>query len=243
MQHKLTSKHFRINSFSPIHSKIWPQTDTTLNSVLEIRPHWLSQEPTKFLSSGSLCPEHADCHLLWHSPMAHSTSTTRQGPSLMPVLWWSWHSVSGLFLIKSSNTLSSLCPLILGVVTVSAVANLWVPHYSSFVPLTLPLVNIITLHSVVFICGLMEFLDIGQCKLLFAVGAIVVQSLNYVQLQLFCNPLDCSPPGSFIHGIFQARILEWVAISFFKGSSPPTDWTPASCIGRQILYHWATRET
>ena len=108
-------------------------------------------------------------------------------------------------------------------VTVSAVANLWGPQYSSFVPLTLPVVNIITLHSVVFICGLMEFLDIGQCKLLFAVGAIVVQSLNYVQLQLFCDPLDCSPPGSFIHGIFQARILEWVAISFFKGSSPPTD--------------------
>ena len=57
------------------------------------------------------------------------------------------------------------------------------------------------------------------------------------RVQLFATPMDCSPPGSFIHGIFQARILKWVAISFFKGSSPPMDWTPASCIGRQILYH------
>ena len=35
----------------------------------------------------------------------------------------------------------------------------------------------------------------------------------------FCDPMDCSPPGSSVHGIFQARILEWVAISFSRGSS------------------------
>ena len=49
-----------------------------------------------------------------------------------------------------------------------------------------------------------------------------------------------SPPGSSIHGIAQARILEWVAISFSKASSRPRDPTRISCIGRQILYHWAT---
>ena len=57
--------------------------------------------------------------------------------------------------------------------------------------------------------------------------------------------MDCSPPGSSIHGIFQARILEWVAISFSKGSSPPRDWIRISCVsgtGSWILYHWATRE-
>ena len=43
-------------------------------------------------------------------------------------------------------------------------------------------------------------------------------------------------------GILQARILVWVAISFSRGSSWPRDWTVVSCIGRQILYHWATRE-
>ena len=48
--------------------------------------------------------------------------------------------------------------------------------------------------------------------------------------------------GSSVHGIFQIRILEWVAISLSSGSSQPRDWTHISSIGRQILYHWATRE-
>ena len=52
-----------------------------------------------------------------------------------------------------------------------------------------------------------------------------------------CNPMTCSPPGSSVHGISQARILEWVAISFSRGSSPPRDRTHVSYIGRQILYH------
>ena len=55
-----------------------------------------------------------------------------------------------------------------------------------------------------------------------------------------CNPMDCSPPGSPVHGIFQARILEWVAISFSRGSFQPRDWTCSSCVScndRQILYH------
>ena len=52
-----------------------------------------------------------------------------------------------------------------------------------------------------------------------------------------CDPMDCSPPGSSVHGILQARILEWVVISFSRGSSQPRDQTWAFCIGRQILYH------
>ena len=55
--------------------------------------------------------------------------------------------------------------------------------------------------------------------------------------------MDCSPPGSSVHEISQARILEWVAISFSKGSSQPRGRTHISCIGRWILYHSATRET
>ena len=43
--------------------------------------------------------------------------------------------------------------------------------------------------------------------------------LMSVCAQLSCDPVDCSPPGSSVHGIFQARILEWVAISFSRGSS------------------------
>ena len=54
----------------------------------------------------------------------------------------------------------------------------------------------------------------------------------------FCNPLDYSPPGSSIDGIFQARIRECIAISFSRGSSQSRDWTHVfcvSCIGRQIF--------
>ena len=45
-----------------------------------------------------------------------------------------------------------------------------------------------------------------------------------------CYPVDCSPPGSPVHGISQARILEWVAISSSRGSSWPRDWTNISCV-------------
>ena len=55
--------------------------------------------------------------------------------------------------------------------------------------------------------------------------------------------MDCSPLGFFIHGISQARILEWVVISFSRGSFQPRVQTRVSCIGKWILYHWVTRET
>ena len=58
-----------------------------------------------------------------------------------------------------------------------------------------------------------------------------------------CNPIDCSPLGSSVHWIFQAGILEWVAISYSRWSSQPRDQTLFSCvccIGRQILYHCTT---
>ena len=45
-----------------------------------------------------------------------------------------------------------------------------------------------------------------------------------------CDPMDCSLPGSSLHGILQARVLEWVAISFSRGSSRPRDRTWVSCI-------------
>ena len=50
-----------------------------------------------------------------------------------------------------------------------------------------------------------------------------------------CDTMDCSLPGSSIHGIFQARVLEWVAISFSRGSSRPRDWTQVSrIVGRRF---------
>ena len=52
-----------------------------------------------------------------------------------------------------------------------------------------------------------------------------------------CNPMDCSLSGSSVHGISQARVLEWIAISFSRGSSRPTDQTRASPHCRQMLDH------
>ena len=57
-----------------------------------------------------------------------------------------------------------------------------------------------------------------------------------------CDPMDCSQPGSSIHGIFQAKVLEWVAISFSRGSSRPMDRTWVSRVAGRCFTFWATRD-
>ena len=57
-----------------------------------------------------------------------------------------------------------------------------------------------------------------------------------------CDPMDYSLPGSSVHGIFQARVLEWVAISCSRGSSWPRDWIYVSCIAGRFFTLWAIRE-
>ena len=79
---------------------------------------------------------------------------------------------------------------------------------------------------------------VGPCWFLFYLfgGGLVVESDS-------CNLMDCSPLGSSVHGISQARILEWV--SFSRGSSCPRDRTHVSCIsfiGRWVLHHCTTWE-
>ena len=77
-------------------------------------------------------------------------------------------------------------------------------------------------------------LDEGQAE-------IKISECEFTQSRLtLCDPVDCSPPGSSIHGILQARILEWVAISFSRGSSQPRDWTQVSCIAGRYFNLWAT---
>ena len=58
-----------------------------------------------------------------------------------------------------------------------------------------------------------------------------------------CNPMDCSAPGSSVHGILQAGILEWVDILFSRGSSQPGDQIQVSWIAGRLFTIWATRET
>ena len=65
---------------------------------------------------------------------------------------------------------------------------------------------------------------------------------SQTQLSDWTTATERAMKTSSAHGISQARILEWVAISFSRGSSRPMDWTRISCIGRWILYHCATRE-
>ena len=59
----------------------------------------------------------------------------------------------------------------------------------------------------------------------------------------FWDPMDCSLPGSSVHGILRARILVWVAISFSRGSSQPRDRTWVSCIVGRFFTIWATKES
>ena len=69
------------------------------------------------------------------------------------------------------------------------------------------------------------FFSLHRWMLLFSCGHV----------WLFCDPMRCSPPGFSVHGISQARILEWVAISFSRGSSPPRDGTHVSCIAGRFF--------
>ena len=68
------------------------------------------------------------------------------------------------------------------------------------------------------------------------------ESVSCSAVWLFVTLLDCSPAGSFVHGILQARIPKWVVIPFSRGSSRPRDWTWVSCIAGRFFTFWATRE-
>jgi len=71
----------------------------------------------------------------------------------------------------------------------------------------------------------------------------VGSSLVAQSCQTLCDTMDCSPPSFSVYGISQARILEWVAISYSRASSQPKGSNPHLLhllLGRQILYHWAT---
>ena len=70
-------------------------------------------------------------------------------------------------------------------------------------------------------------------------AASEVRSLSCVQL---CDPMDCNLPDFSVHGIFQGRMLEWVAVSFSRRSFPPRDWTQVSHIVGRCFIFWATRE-
>ena len=70
--------------------------------------------------------------------------------------------------------------------------------------------------------------------------SVIMSVLSRQSCPTLCDPMDCSPPGSSVHGILQSRTLEWDAICFSRGSSEPRDQTQVSfisCIGKWVLYH------
>ena len=103
----------------------------------------------------------------------------------------------------------------------------------------------------IFKCIYWSIVDL-QCCLSFRYSKMI-QLYMYIYMQYavaqscptLCNLMDCSPPGFSVRGISQARVLEWVAIFSSREFLWPRDQTHISCIsciGRRILYHWATWE-
>ena len=103
-------------------------------------------------------------------------------------------------------------------------AILWLHHLSSFY----------SRHST------LTCRDLASWNLLWAELKVKVFTQSRPTL---CDPMDCRPPGSSVHGTLQARILEWVAISFSRGSSRARDQTRLSRTADRLFTHWVTRET
>ena len=88
----------------------------------------------------------------------------------------------------------------------------------------------------------------GSCALALNPKSILLANFPWIKSQTqscltLCNPMDYNPPVSSVHRILEARIPEWVAISFSRGPSQPTDWTRVSCISGGVFTIWATKET
>ena len=94
----------------------------------------------------------------------------------------------------------------------------------------IPVISTGESHGPAFYCNLLPIFTME--------GNVTFQFVVYLLSPVlpFCDPLDCSPPGSSACGLSQARTLEWVAVSFSGGSSRPTERTHISCVGRRILY-------
>ena len=91
-------------------------------------------------------------------------------------------------------------------------------------------------------CPLCGYVSASSFSFLIRTPVLLDCVCSSIQLCLtLCNPMDCSPPGSSVRGILQARTLEWVAVPSSRGYYWPKDRTHVSCtscLGRWILYHW-----
>ena len=126
----------------------------------------------------------------------------------------------------------------------------WLEHYISCRKVLM--INqfwFIMLHSVAgsklqLKVGLYVYVCVYMCVYIYIYTCIYICSVTQ-SCQTLCDPMKCSLPGFSIYEIYQARILEWVAMPSSRGYSRPRDWkciSCVSCIGRRILYHRATWE-
>ena len=113
-------------------------------------------------------------------------------------------------------------------------------------PISTPQEQLIAVSAYLFFCPVLpKSGSTGVCVCVCVYVHTYACVLSHSVMPSLCDPMDSSPPGSSVHGIVQARILEWVAISFSRGSSWPRVLTCVSCvfcIDRWTLYHWTTGE-
>ena len=98
-----------------------------------------------------------------------------------------------------------------------------------------------TSHFTLLTCSNKMLGKLWSINLRLSLTSSVSVSLSQLCLTL-CNPMDCSSSGSSVHGILQARILQWVASSFSRGSSQPRDQIQISHTEGRFFTVWATRE-
>ena len=131
--------------------------------------------------------------------------------------------------------------------------HLWHSSYFSQAVLSLGTTDILDLESLSCVCSPVHFRMLSSILGFYPLNVSSIPKLWESKLfpktnevaqscPTLCDPMDCSLPGSSIHGIFQARVLEWAAISFSRRSSQPRDQTQISCIAGRRFTIWATRE-
>ena len=128
--------------------------------------------------------------------------------------------------------------------------------YRIYVPLKISVCILITEFRVLFPLIKYVYMEVALLRQCYSKWRIIlISSLKNSQVKYvcacmhvkslqscvtLCDSMDCSPPGSSVHGILQATILEWIAMPSSRGSSRPRDRTHVSYIsyiGRQVLYH------
>ena len=110
-----------------------------------------------------------------------------------------------------------------------------------------PVLAIITKKTVIIMYYIWDFLEEKLAIWMKTLALFIPQDPVYYTKMLsrvwLCNLMDCTPPDSSVHGISQARVLEWAAISFSRESFWTRDWTYISYMGRLILYYWTRNVT